>query len=142
MSEIVTIHRELWQDAWKIEAERFFVAMQAEGVLPPREPIGGGEDCIFAMAISGQAWRPVGMAVHYQPEGWTSLWLDLLYVEPDFRRLGVGRKLVTAVMQRADMLGLPKVELGAMLDNQPMQSLAFSFGFENTRVDFSRTVAA
>jgi GNAT superfamily N-acetyltransferase len=143
MSErIVTIHRELWQDAWRIEAERFFAAMEAEGALPTREPISGGEDCIFAMAVTGQAWRPVGMATHYQPEGWDALWLDLLYVEPAYRRRGVARRLIAEVVSRADLLGLPRVEFGTMIDNGPMQALAVASGFGNARVNFEMALAA
>jgi GNAT superfamily N-acetyltransferase len=140
MTQIAYIHRELWQDSWRIEAERMFGQMQAEGVLPEREPLSGGEDAVFAMAVDGRTWRPIGMAVHYQPEGWDALWLDLLYVEPGFRKRGIARRLIDEVAARADILDLPRIELGTTWENRPMQNLAIATGFDNTRVDFARPV--
>lgn len=68
---------------------------------------------------------PVGMVTLKENDLWSrkdiNPWLASLYVEPDFRRRGIGEQLVNAVIARARKLGLAKLHL--FLDNAELTTL-------------------
>lgn len=53
-----------------------------------------------------------------------------MWVLPDFRGQGIGRKLITDCLERANVFGLEKVELQVYGDNAPAIALYLSLGFE------------
>lgn len=134
---------------WKVQADRFMECMFAERALPDdRAPLTGNEDAIFAIRSDhgaagsrGTTIQPVGMAVCYQPEGWDGYWLDLLYVDPAYRRQGIGRELIEATVRKATTLGLPFVELGVLAKNQRMWTLAHAALFSDSVVYLKRIIA-
>ncbi len=50
--------------------------------------------------------------------------------DPQWRRLGIGRRLVTAAMDWARERGIARLELEVRTDNEPAQALYQSLGFE------------
>jgi ribosomal protein S18 acetylase RimI-like enzyme len=57
------------------------------------------------------------------------------YVEPAFRRQGIGRLLLQAVEDKARELGCCKLTLEAQQHNQSALSLYHRFGFEEAQYD-------
>jgi GNAT superfamily N-acetyltransferase len=56
------------------------------------------------------------------------IWLDLLYVAPEFRRRGMGKQLIEAVRHRAKSNGFLRYGLGTLPSNYPMLSLVARCG--------------
>ena len=107
-----------------------FAAGKAEGAFPAhRNPPGDGDTFIFA-SIDGEY---VGFASFFIPEHIGVVWLDLLYVEPVYRRRSVGTVLAAGVMAFAQREGLP-FECGTLVSNEAMQSLAKSLGLEGSSI--------
>jgi ribosomal protein S18 acetylase RimI-like enzyme len=61
-----------------------------------------------------------------------------LFVVESARRGGVGRALVAAMIRRLEALGAPQIVLHAMVQNEPAQRLAASFGFRPTMLEMTR----
>ena len=136
---------ELSDETWKRHADRMMDAMFDEGVLPARNRLTGGESCIFAAEKKAEGgWNlsePIGMAVVYQPEGQDMFWLDLLYVEPNWRGMGIGFGLVGQAIWLAGQRGFPAIEVGTMLFNKPMIKLAQKAGFGEATVYFRQEIS-
>ena len=68
---------------------------------------------------------PVGMVSLKDNDLWSrkdiNPWLASLYVEPDFRRRGIGEQLINAVIQRARELNLARLHL--FLDSEELSTL-------------------
>lgn len=143
MTEAVTYHdTDLSDEWWLIIARRMTKAMRAEGVIPPERPEPTGvERAVFACVGAVAPAYAIGMAVYYQPEGMECLFLDLLYVQPRFRRAGVALELIDRCVKAAVRDKRPCVELGVMMHNAPMLALTEKCGFGNGRVYFTRAVA-
>lgn len=109
------------------EAVDYWKRMVAEGFTnedstPPTENSVG----IFARDAEGKTH---GMAVYHEVEGEDFVWLYLLYVEPQFRRSGLGRHLVSCVRQAvANVYGKP-LKFGTFGNNIPMRHLAAECGY-------------
>lgn len=59
-----------------------------------------------------------------------ALWIEELYVDPGFRRHGMGRKLVDALLLHANRIGILGVELEAYRMNTAASVLYRSIGFK------------
>jgi ribosomal protein S18 acetylase RimI-like enzyme len=92
-------------------------ASHAAGAAPP----GGGE--------------PVGLAVlRFRPSLWSraqECYLAELYVVPDRRGEGLGRALLSAVLELARAEGADHIDLGTSDDDTAARGLYESFGFTN-----------
>jgi GNAT superfamily N-acetyltransferase len=68
---------------------------------------------------------PVGMVTLKENDLWSrkdiNPWLASLYVEPDFRRRGIGEQLINAVIVKARKLGLARLHL--FLDSAELVTL-------------------
>lgn len=107
-----------------------FAAGIDEGVFPAsRSPAADTSDII--LAVMGDVY--VGFASFYIPDQVDLVWLDLLYVDPQFRRRSVATFLASGVMAFAQREGLP-FECGTLVTNQAMQALAASLGLEGTSI--------
>lgn len=58
-----------------------------------------------------------------------SLWIEELYVTPDYRRLGIGRELVDVVLDYADRKGFRGIDIEAYQGNTPASVLYRTMGF-------------
>ena len=58
-----------------------------------------------------------------------SLWIEELYVTPEFRRCGIGRQLVARVIDYADEHGFAGIDLEAYQGNTPASVLYRTMGF-------------
>jgi GNAT superfamily N-acetyltransferase len=63
----------------------------------------------------------------HRPRRW--LYIDQISVEPDARRRGVGRALVSAVLRYADDTGIDDVEVDTWAFNDRAQAFCASLGF-------------
>jgi len=90
-----------------------------EGQLRERKPPDDDSGVAIAVAPSGH-WA--GFATFYETTD-GRLWLDLLWVEPAWRRRGVGRQLLEAVRQAARARNLAGVAQGHAEHNAPMLAL-------------------
>lgn len=107
-----------------------FIAGQAENAFPAhRSPPADGETVILAAVDDEYA----GFASFYIPEHIPLVWLDLLYVEPAYRRRSVGTILAAGVMAFAQREGLP-FECGTLVGNEAMRALAASLGLEGSSI--------
>lgn len=135
------IGRELSVAEWKAAADGMMDSMIAEGVIPAdRRRVCGEEHGIFA--CYGNEWDVVGMSVCYQPHETDLFWLDLLYVRPEWRRRGIGARLIDLTREKAISLGLPRLEFGVLLHNRPMLELAQLSGMSDCWVNFGQDLPA
>lgn len=114
--------------------DQAFAAGLEEGAFPShRAAPEGDEDIVLAVMdvadLVGTRVEYVGFASYYVPGHMPLVWLDLLYVEPAFRRQSVATRLVASVMAAAQRDGLP-FECGTLMSNAAMQALAVSLGLE------------
>lgn len=107
---------------------------QAIGAFPrDRDAPTGGEHCVLG---STQWGVPVGFVTFYEV-GHGRAWIDLVWVDAAHRRLGLGRKMMSAVRREATELGLIRLEFGTQLDNAAMRGLAASAGFGDRFIHMS-----
>jgi len=73
----------------------------------------GDPPSAFALLAESDG-RPAGMAIFFSTfstfTGRPGLWLEDLYVRPEFRGQGIGRALINAVIARARSMGCPRLE--------------------------------
>lgn len=58
-----------------------------------------------------------------------AMWIEELYVTPDFRRMGIGRELVDVVLDYADQHGFRGIDIEAYQGNTPASVLYRTMGF-------------
>ena len=102
-----------------------FRAAQSDGVIPPR-PAPEDDDPLVT-ALAGETIA--GFAV-YQLCTHKRVWLDVLWVEPAFRRRGVGTQLLHEVELATRRLRYRTVCLGHEQDNAAMVSLMERTGWQ------------
>ncbi|HWM10102.1 MAG TPA: GNAT family N-acetyltransferase [Solirubrobacteraceae bacterium] len=94
-----------------------------------RELMGGD----LAVLLAGPG--PEGLAVlRFRPSLWSQgleCYLAELYVVPDRRGQGLGRALMTAVLEHARGAGADFIDLGTSEDDVAARGLYESFGFTN-----------
>ncbi|AWK87116.1 GNAT family N-acetyltransferase [Azospirillum thermophilum] len=95
---------------------------------------GWGETPVFEALIAELDGVPVGFALTFRNfstwEGRSGLFVEDLYVTPDARRYGVGRKLLAAVARRAVERGCRRVDL-SVLDWNPARDFYGRLGFRH-----------
>ena len=129
-------------DRWKSIADAMMRAGQVEGMIPAdREPLNGGEEMFLARQATHDGFLNAGIAVFYPPENYQGLWLDILYVSPEFHRRGIARTLVALVRQEAVDGGHEQFGFGTILHNKPMLSLAASLGLSGGAVYFDQPLS-
>lgn len=101
-------------------AKDAFARGRTEGSLLERPEPAGGEFCAYVVIDGAHA----GFVTAYQPHDDKLFWLDLLWVEPQWRGTGIGSLLLGAVISQAKAKGMVRVQLGTGWDNRPMQRLA------------------
>lgn len=93
---------------------------------------GWGEHPVFEALIAELEGVPAGFALTFRNystwEGRPGLFVEDLYVTPDARRYGVGRKLLSAIAQRAMERGYRRVDLN-VLDWNPARAFYDRIGF-------------
>lgn len=109
------------------EAVRYWKRMVKEGFTnedstPPSESSIG----LFARDAAG---KTRGMVVYHEVDGEDFVWLYLLYVEPQFRRSGLGRLLVSCVRHTVSNVYGKPLKFGTFGTNLPMQRLAAECGY-------------
>ena len=91
-----------------------------------------------AVLLAELEGRIVGFAyMEYEPVLYAELatkvaWLHDIYVEPDARDSGAGRKLIEAVAEQADRQGAKKVLLSVAVKNEKAQEFFERSGFRTT----------
>lgn len=94
---------------------------------------GWGPDAVFEALIAELDGVPVGFALTFRNystwEGRAGLFVEDLYVQPDARQFGVGRKLLAAVAQRAVERGCKRVDL-SVLNWNPARGFYDRIGFK------------
>ena len=105
-----------------------FVSGIAEGCYPAeRRTPNGDEECLVVEVGD----RIVAFATFYRPDHRPIMWLDLLWVDADRRRSGLGEQLVRTLIRRSRDQGVERVELGTGSANAAMQALAAKLHFED-----------
>ena len=104
----------------------FVLATFADQIAADNYPAGrrvpdGNEQCWIVLDRTAQ---PVAFATHYVPDSTGLMWLDLLFVDWDVRRQGIGAELIALVGSKAREQGCNRVEWGTGVDNQAMNSLS------------------
>ena len=95
-----------------------------------REMLAAG-DMVVLLAGEG----PDALAeLRFRKSVWTATldcYLEELYVVPDLRGQGIGRKLLRGVMEVARSVGAARIELGTSEDDEAARALYESEGFTN-----------
>lgn len=90
-------------------------------------------ECICWVARPGPGAEPCGVVL--ANFNWSlkfagrSLWIEELYVTPDYRRHGIGRTLVAQVLDYAEDHGFKGIDLEAYQGNTPASVLYRTMGF-------------
>ena len=89
--------------------------------------------CVCWVARPAEGERPCGVVLanfNWSLKfGGEALWIEELYVTPDYRRRGVGRELVDLVIDFADENGFRGIDLEAYQGNTPASILYRTMGF-------------
>ncbi|MBO5898075.1 MAG: ribosomal protein S18-alanine N-acetyltransferase [Clostridia bacterium] len=118
---VAALERLCFAEPWSESALKLLCHKTGLGVvIPPEE----GEDTARAYG---------GMTVVLDEGSITNI-----AVRPDLRRLGLGRAVVTALLERAKATGVTDVYLEVRVSNEPAIALYRSLGFETvgTRKNF------
>lgn len=104
-------------------AQLCMLRAQHEGAVPAdRKPLSGNETAIVARFATQDGFINRGIVVFREPQSGL-LWIDLLYVEPEFRRQNIGWLLLSEARNFASHQRFREVSLGTMVSNTPMRSL-------------------
>lgn len=96
---------------------------RADGSVPKSLPFFSGEETAFIARFPTQdGFTRRGIAVFYEEER-GNLWLDLLYVEPEFRRQNVGWQLIEKTRAFAVQQRFRSLSIGVLASNAPMRAL-------------------
>jgi ribosomal protein S18 acetylase RimI-like enzyme len=91
------------------------------------------------------ARQPIGFVVTYDwfnfVRGTAARTIDLLYIDPDHRRSGIGKLLLVAVAKDAQAKGCTRLRVGARKTNKAANRFYHGLGFER-RPENSATYAA
>ncbi len=68
----------------------------------------------------------------------TGLVISDIYVEEAYRSMGIGKRLLEAIIARASWRGATEVEFCTEADNLPMQRVGKRLGFILTRLHYER----
>lgn len=101
------------------------------GILadPEAMPAFGAFDGARLIGFAEAAERPWGDGCETAPVGW----LEGIYVDPDYRRHGIGRALVAAVTDWARGRGYSELGSDALIDNHVSLQTHARWGFEETK---------
>jgi ribosomal protein S18 acetylase RimI-like enzyme len=86
---------------------------------------------------AGPAFKPLGFATFYEV-GLDRVWLDILYVSPGARRIGLATKLVEAVRGESRRHGCRRILFGTRPSNIAMVALAKRQGFEVESLNYAQ----
>lgn len=104
-------------------AQRCMEKAQAEGAVPAnRRALTGNETAILSRYSAQDGFINLGVAVFCEPEpGLISL--DLLFVEPEYRRRNIGWHLLEETRLFAVQQRFQEISLDALASNAPMHAL-------------------
>lgn len=116
-------------------AQRCMEKAQAEGAVPAnRKALTGDETAIVARFATQDGFIKQGISVFYEAEPGL-IWIDLLYVEPEYRRRNIGWHLIEETRSFAVQQRFQEISLGTLASNAPMRALmAKAPGLFGTRV--------
>jgi len=97
-----------------------FAEQRDYGNFPADRRVPNGDEQVWVVYDDQM---PVAFATHYQPSTDPMMWLDLLFVDPDYRRQGIGGELLALVGSQARQDNCTRVEWGTGVGNERMQGL-------------------
>ena len=100
------------------------LALIREGLAPEAQIVSWDDQAILA-TIDGE---PVGVMLWRKPDHWRDVTLDLGYVRPAFRRLGVYRAMWDALVVCAQDCGARRITSVTSVDNADMRAVAVKLG--------------
>jgi GNAT superfamily N-acetyltransferase len=103
----------------------------ATGEFPGRLGLPEGHEAVLWI---GKPHAPAAFATIVDA-GHGRAWLDLLYVRPEFRRGGLGRRLIDAAVEAARRADYREIVFGTGLDNAAMRAMGAAAGFTERYVD-------
>lgn len=104
-------------------ARRCMEKGQHEGAIPAnRSVLTGDETAIVARFATQDGYLNQGISVFYEAEP-NVVWLDILFVEPEFRRRNVGWHLLEETRAFAVRQRFKEITLGTLSSNMPMRAL-------------------
>ncbi len=104
-------------------AQRCMEKAQAEGAVPAnRKALTGDETAILSRFATQDGFINLGISVFYEPEPGL-IWLDLLFVEPEYRRRNIGWHLLEETRLFAVQQRFQEISLGTLASNAPMRAL-------------------
>jgi GNAT superfamily N-acetyltransferase len=115
--------------------EQVAVAQTAGEIIKDRMP-PDSESWAFWI---GSAFKPLGFATFFEV-GLDRVWLDILYVAPGARRIGLGTKLINAVRGESGRRGCRRILFGTRPSNVAMVALAGRQGFDVDSLNYAQDV--
>jgi ribosomal protein S18 acetylase RimI-like enzyme len=120
------------------DAYRQFYACSPDLELARRfvgERLERGESVIFIAVVDGKGVGFVQLYTTFTSIGARRAWiLNDLFVAPEARRQGVGRRLMDAARRMAEEMGAAWLELATAKDNDRAQALYRSCGYKKDEV--------
>ncbi|MBD9390152.1 GNAT family N-acetyltransferase [Agrobacterium sp. AGB01] len=128
----------IYDSPWvKSYADLAMGAAKLEGAIPvDRKALDGTEHWAMIRYATDDGYINAGIAIFYSPEPGL-IWIDFLYVAPDFRRRGIATRLIEGIRQQAKADGYLRYGLGTLPGNYPMLSLIGRCG--GLKVDAGRS---
>lgn len=127
--EDLDIIRNLFREyAAELNEDLCFQSFEAE-VGNPLKKYGEPEGCIMLALIDGQ---PAGCIALTPLPAAKTCEMKRLYVRPDYRKYGLGRQLISQLIEIAKEKGYEKMQLDTLKRLAPAISLYEQFGFEHT----------
>ena len=91
-----------------------------------------GDKALATMLIAEKENQPIGLAIYFRDFpgyiGRPGVYLEDLYVEPEYRGQGIGTQLMRYVIEEAKRLGAPRVRLAAVHENAQARAFYQKFG--------------
>jgi GNAT superfamily N-acetyltransferase len=134
---ILAIRLRLVGGDWVAEAERFFAEGLADGTIL----------AVLARTDAGEAAGSAAASLRRDPPSpWNpsgrSAYVHTVATMPGFRRRGVSRELMAALLERLTELGIARVELHATDDGEPLyRDLGFAERGNNREMRLDNTAA-
>lgn len=94
------------------------------------------EDDSFVAWI-GPPKAPIAFAIFYETTR-SRVWLDVLYVEPEHRRRGCGKRLLCEVTNLCARRGARRLLFGTTFENDAMRGLGLDCGFREESINVGK----
>ncbi len=137
MNQVNMLARMKWNDTLFHCVKLAFNEGVSAGAFPEDRAEPSGEESVAW--ISGSS-KVVAFATFYETDH-GKMWIDVLWVDPGFRREGKAATLIAAIEAHASALGYGKIAMGVKADNGTMIHTAIAASFNAAGIVMEKGLA-